>query len=231
MKRFLDKLKRGEQATLVALGDSNTELTWHTAGRLNWVGLLQEALFETYGRNLAVTINAGCCGGTAAGAISRLDRDVIRFQPDLVIVAFGMNDAGQAEPGLAAFSDAMRRIARTLREKCGCEILLRTTNPVVVVNQPGLPTGHTPGAEWPGLHQHLYARRTVELAKELDCPVVDHYTLWMQAENRDQRLPQPTNHLWMRMSDAIHPGALGHLYFYRELAPLFDLPLAFAWEK
>ena len=110
MKQFLDKLKRQEQITIVALGDSNTELTWHTAGRLNWVGLLQEALFETYGRNL------------------------------------------------------------------------------------------------------------------------DHYTLWMQAENRDKQYPQPANHLWMRMSDAIHPGPLGHLQFYRELAPLFELPLFFAWE-
>src|SRR5689334_25221040 len=99
MKQLLEKLKHKEPVTIVALGDSNTELTWHTAGRLNWVGLLQYALFEKLGSNHAMVINAGRCGDTAVGALVRLDRDVIRFQPDLVIVAFGMSDAGQGESG------------------------------------------------------------------------------------------------------------------------------------
>ncbi len=51
MREFLNKLENGQKVTVVALGDSITELTWHTAGRLNWVGYLQEALVETYGRN------------------------------------------------------------------------------------------------------------------------------------------------------------------------------------
>jgi len=49
MKKLLTKLERGEQVTIVALGDSNTELTFHTRGYLNWVCLLHEALFEKYG--------------------------------------------------------------------------------------------------------------------------------------------------------------------------------------
>ena len=61
--------------------------------------------------------------------------------------------------------------------------------------------------------------------------MVDHYTLWLRAADRDKGLTQPTNHLWNRMSDAVHPGALGHLCFYRELAPLVELPLDFPWEK
>ena len=45
MKRLLQKLAEGRKATIVALGDSITELTWHTRGHLNWCGYLQEALF------------------------------------------------------------------------------------------------------------------------------------------------------------------------------------------
>ena len=100
LQRTLAKLDRKEQVTIVALGDSNTELTWHTAGRLNWTGLLQEALFEKHGGNRVMLINAGRCGDTAVGALQRLDRDVLRFHPDLVIIAFSMNDAGQGEAGL-----------------------------------------------------------------------------------------------------------------------------------
>jgi hypothetical protein len=99
-------------------------------------------------------------------------------------------------------------------------------------SQPGHPAGFTPGAEWPGMLQGLFAKRTVELGAELGCAVVDHYTLWTRAGNRDRalRLVQPTNHLWMRLSDATHPGALGHAHFYRELAPLFELPTELPWD-
>jgi len=43
----LSKLARGEQVTIVALGDSNTELTFHTRGHLNWV---EAALVKRPGR-------------------------------------------------------------------------------------------------------------------------------------------------------------------------------------
>ena len=230
LKRTLDKLARHEQVTIVALGDSNTEFTWHTGGRLNWVGLLQESLFEKHGANMVMMINAGLCGGTAVEALNRLDRDVIRFHPDLVIIAFSMNDAFRGEAGLEPFSQAIRKIVQILRDKCGCDILLRTTNPVVVVNQPNLPPGIKPGDEWPGMHHAMYAKRLVELGTELNCPVVDHYTLWTQTKRR-RDWGQDPNHLWMRMSDAFHPNALGHVCFYREMAHFFEVPPSFPWEK
>ncbi len=40
LERFLAKLDAGQQVTVVALADSNTEQTFHTRGALNFVGLL-----------------------------------------------------------------------------------------------------------------------------------------------------------------------------------------------
>jgi hypothetical protein len=34
----------------------------------------------------------------------------------------------------------------------------------------------------------------------------------------------------MLMSDTLHPGPLGHLLFYRQLAPYFGLPEKLPWE-
>jgi lysophospholipase L1-like esterase len=228
-ERTAARLAANEQVTIVALGDSNTELTWHTGGRLNFLGLLQEALFEKHGGNRVITINAGCCGGTAPQALERLQRDVLRFAPDLVIVSFGMNDARRGPEGLQAYADAGREIVNAVRSQCGSDVLLRTSNPVVVPHMPQLPEGGRPGHEWPGLAHAAYAQRLVELAAELGCPVVDHYSAWVQAPRRTDWGQDP-NHLWIRMSDAIHPNALGHLCFYREMAPLFELPPAFPWE-
>ena len=67
--------------------------------------------------------------------------------------------------------------------------------------------------------------------QKIDCPVVDHYTLWTQRQFSVRHGVADPNRLWPRMSDAIHPGAQGHLAFYRELAPLFDLPRFFPWEQ
>src|SRR4051812_6499285 len=103
MKQTLQKLASGEKVTVVALGDSNTELTWHTAGRLNWVGLLQEALMEKQGRNRALVINAGCAGNSAQAAEARLEQDVFRFRPDLLVVSLGMIDALGGLAGLGDF--------------------------------------------------------------------------------------------------------------------------------
>lgn len=110
MEEFMKKLKSGSKTTIVALGDSITELTWHTRGHLCWAGYLQEALLETYGRNRCWVINSGRCGDTAHGALERLDEDVLRFDPDLVIVSFGMNDASESSETLLEFRSALSAI-------------------------------------------------------------------------------------------------------------------------
>jgi len=102
MQRTLTKLAAGEHVTIVALGDSITEITFHTRGHMNWVGLLSEAILATYGNGVCTLINAGKCGSSYSEALQRLDRDVLRFAPDLVIVALGMNDAGRGRAYMLA---------------------------------------------------------------------------------------------------------------------------------
>ncbi len=70
-------------------------------------------------------INSGIGGDTAAGALKRLDRDVIRYQPDLVLVAFGANDLGP-ESAQKTYEASLRRIIREIREKTSADIILLT---------------------------------------------------------------------------------------------------------
>lgn len=218
-ERTLAKLDRGEQATIVALGDSNTELTFHTRGHLNWVYLLQEAMLEKYGPNKVVMIDVGHCGESAAGGLKRLDRDVLRFRPDLVIVCYWDGNM-----------QALKEIVRRVRES-GAEALLRTPNPVVVPNMPAVTPCVMAGKEWPGSNVGEVAAKIVEAAGELCVPVVDHYRSWIEADlsHRGPAVSNP-NALWMRMSDASHPGTQGHVAFYRDLAPIFGLPTTLSWE-
>jgi len=232
MQRTLDKLAAGEHVTIVALGDSITHTTFHTQGRMNWVQLLEEGIFETYGNGLCTLINAGRCGGGIVEASERFARDVARFTPDLVIVAMGMNDATQGTAGLPAFRATYRELIARIRE-LDADVLLRTPNPVVTVHGLPLPPEQPrPNRPYNTDRRPLanYAAAIVDLAAELHCPVVDHYTLWT---TKVYHVPNPVadpQGLWLRMNDAIHPSAQGHLAFYRELAPLFHLSPTFPWE-
>lgn len=233
MKRTLEQLAGGGHATIVALGDSNTQITFHTQGRQNWVGLLGEALFERYGAQAFTLINAGRCASTVRESLGRLERDVLRFRPDLVIVALGMNDATRGAAGLEAFAADVRELIRRIREGCGSEVLICTPNPVVTLNGlPLPPEQQSPGRAWesPARPLRLYAGRLADVARAAGCPVCDHYMAWTSRAFAACLPVADPNGLWPRMSDAIHPGALGHLAFYRELAPLFDLPPHFPWE-
>ena len=129
MTRLLAKLEKGEQVTIVAIGDSNTELTFHTHGHLNFCYLLQEALLEKYGGNKVIMIDSGSCGSGLANGLARLDRDVLRFKPDLVIIGYYDSDM-----------DSLRKIIEKVRAAGDTEILLRTPNPYIAPNMPAVMT-------------------------------------------------------------------------------------------
>jgi lysophospholipase L1-like esterase len=233
LSKTLSKLKSGDHTTIVALGDSITEITFHTRGHMNWVGFLSEALFETYGNGVCTIINSGKCASTFEESLTRLDRDVLRYQPDLVIIALGMNDAGKGLQSIDSFRLQVHEMVNTIREHCGSDILIRTPNPVVTV--PGVPCPPEqplPGKAWESNIRPLaaYCQALVEVARELECDVVDHYSLWINKQFHFKHPVADPVGLWPRMGDAIHPGYLGHLAFFRELASLFEVPEYFPWE-
>ena len=220
VEKLLEKLENGEQVTIVVIGDSNTELTFHTRGHLNWPMLLQEALFEKYGPNKIIMINTACCGTTAENGLVRLERNVFRFKPDLLIVCYWGEDI-----------QPMCDIIKKSRAAGVREILLRTPNPVIAPNMPKVNSSVIGGEEWPGSQVNVVTNKILKLGRELDIPVCDHYNAWMQSDYKHYGKPVSNpNKLWMRMSDALHPNALGHLAFYRDLAPFFGLSISLSWE-
>ena len=234
LTKTIRKLENGEHVTIVAFGDSITEITFHTQGKMNWVGLLEEAIFESYGNGVCTLINSGKCASSYAECLTRLDRDVLRYNPDLVIIAFGMNDAGGGLDKLDSFREDVRKTITIIRERCGSEILIRTPNPVVTVGGLPLPLEQPePGKAWEYSKRPLkeYSAALVELAEELNCAYVDHYTLWTEKQFKVKHAVADPVGLWPRMGDASHPGYIGHLAFFRELAPLFGVSEYFPWEE
>lgn len=109
-----------EKKTVVALGDS---ITWgYPYGPdVSWV----EELRRCTGWQV---INAGICGDTLLDMAARLERDVLRYQPRLVLVMGGTNDVyqGFSQPQMQR---AFLQIMEKLRE-AGCQVWLGLPLPV-----------------------------------------------------------------------------------------------------
>ena len=124
---------------LVCLGDSVT-FGWNVPYEKSYPFLLEEKLNEKYPEVLV--INSGIGGQTIIDALGRLDSDVFYYNPQLVIINFGLNDAfiimeeeNNSEADfknnidLDTFTDVCRQLVDEISEK-DIEIIIMSTNPV-----------------------------------------------------------------------------------------------------
>ncbi len=95
---FLSASPLFAKEVIVAIGDSITQADthWTVQGHKNtiqggWVTRLKNLLEEGFPNEYDV-INKGINGDTALGVLNRLDRDVVRLRPDIVIIGIGTND-------------------------------------------------------------------------------------------------------------------------------------------
>ncbi len=135
MSRFFHRIREKAKdvsqkpIVIVAFGDSVTQGVMEH--RLLDSGgvyhkLFQEELEIFFPSTTFSTINAGVSGGTAVQAVERLERDVLRHDPDLVLIAFGLNDSLGGVEGLQGFSAALNQIIRQVRAKTSAAVVLLT---------------------------------------------------------------------------------------------------------
>src|SRR5690606_28643373 len=72
-------------------------------------------------------LNVGISGDTAEGGLKRLNRDIIRHEPDLVVVCYGLNDSGQGIARAEAYGSALKEIFLQLK-KTDSQVIFMTPN-------------------------------------------------------------------------------------------------------
>ena len=95
MENFFNKIKRGENVTVAAIGGSIT--TGFSASPVSskcWAGLTGQWLKELASKNGSKLsfYNRGVSGTDSAFGVARLDNHILSLKPDLVIVEYAMND-------------------------------------------------------------------------------------------------------------------------------------------
>jgi lysophospholipase L1-like esterase len=158
LKRTIGRLCRRDTITIAVTGDSISE-GYDSSGfhrippeRPPYAPLVADALARRYRAPLRLH-NLATAGWTAADGLYDIDR-IVSYEPDLVIIAYGMNDASYAEA--EEFVENIRGIVAAVRLRlAGAEFLLVS---------PMLPA---PACTWVRLDRFdQYRRRLLNLAQE-----------------------------------------------------------------
>ncbi len=189
------------------LADPATPLTWVITGDsvtqgAKWLGsarsygeLFAEHIRWDRQRRRDFFINTAISGERTGGLLADFDWRVKRFQPDVVSLMIGMNDAVAGPEGRAEFEANLRALVAAIRQ-LGAIPILHHTNPIDTAAE-----GARTRADLPA-----YNAVIAQVAADTDSVLVDHWNDWQE------RCPTLADRrAWL--ADPIHPNAAGHAAF------------------
>ena len=162
-------------------------------------------------------INSAIGGTTAKKSLERLDRQVLKHDPDLVIVCFGLNDVnGPLEDYLSSL--------RTIFERCsegGRDVIFMTPNMLNTYVAEGTPEKYydyafkTADMQNSGrMDRYIYS--AAKLARECGVTVCDCYSRWKElAKTQDttmlliNRINHPTPEMHGLFADMLYEVIMG----------------------
>lgn len=163
--------------------------------RESYLEKFRELLLDQFELTSVSTINAGIAGDHLLSMIARADRDVVRYQPDLVLIN-GVLNWGLNLGTTAQYKEHLRGLVRKLQQETEADIVLVTPNG-------DLPNPPPPQGE--GTPDRVEAVRQV--AWEEGVCLADTYAVWERA----RELGCPWEELLC--NGVNHPSAEGYLVY------------------
>lgn len=195
------RLKRGEPLKVVAFGDSITAGGDATAPeRIYWQHWLA-GLRARYPKSEITGVNGATGGDTTVQGLQRLEAKVLTQKPDLVLVAFGMNDQNVGFVPLDKYEQNLREIVTRIRKGTGAEVILLSS---ILPN---------PNWHWTSGKMPEYGRVTGKVAAEEHCAFADVLTNWTAVVERKK--PED-----LLSNNVNHPNDYGHWIYFKVLERL-----------
>lgn len=211
-ERFHQRLRekeddvRARPVTYVAFGDSVTQ------GCMQYATIEHEEVYpqlfrriaeQRYPRTIVNVINSGVSADTVKQSEERWERDIFAYDPDLISIGFGVNDAHVGEEGLPDYVDGIKRLIDGIRRRTKADIVLLTPNMMIMQDNVHVHEKDRPAIPkflrtYEAGHLQRYTETLRNLAEELELPLVDVYARFEQllAEGKDihSRLANGINH-------------------------------------
>lgn len=198
---------------LIAKGDTETLNSMDpieiTDARQCYLEKFREMLIDKFERTSVSTINAGIAGDNLIQMEKRMDRDVIRYQPDLVLINGALN-WNEAQMGTTdEYKKILKKMVRRIKAETQADIVLLTPNG----DLPNTLFGNVDAPE-PTTLERVQAIR--ELADEEQVCLADVYAVWEKA--REAGCP------WEELlaNGVNHPGVEGHKVYAIVLMKLIE---------
>ncbi len=190
----------------MAFGSSNTERRIHG---LHWFDWLELGLAQTYGRRHHF-INAGVGGDTTRDLLARFDEDVALYQPHVVFVTIGGNDA-KPDSGIdeEAFQANLRELERRIRDLDAIPVF----QTYYAADVEGLGPAH-------GTRFLAFMTVVRRAALGTSSILVDHHRRWEPLRQQHVDLYREL------MQDPLHVNPLGNMLMGLDLIRAFGAQLA-----
>ena len=143
-------------------------------------------------------VNAGVSGDDTSEAIRRVTTDVTALNPDIVIIAFGLNDCQNKSMTPAKFRENINNMIAAMPSKT--RVILATSNSFLETGQ----------SLWMDFNEALepYMEEVRATARDRNLPIIDVNSAWKEHLRQDQR------HMETFYIDPTHPSAKGHGLIY-----------------
>ena len=207
-------LEREGAITIVAFGDSVThgalaagEISYETA----YWNLLRKKILAKKNYVPVNVINSGIGGVSAKGSLPRFESQALKYEPDLLIICFGLNDInGELEDYLSALREMFRRSTER-----GIETVFLTPNMLNTYVAADTHPQHLAYAAKMAdvqnsgkMDSFIYA--AADVAKEMGVTVCDCYSKW-------KKLAETTDTTMLLANRINHPTKEMHELFADEL--------------
>ncbi len=199
---------------IVAFGDSVTHGAFG-AGEIDYEAVywnqLRRKINELRDYIPVNVINAGIGGIDARGSVKRIESQVLKHQPDLIIVCFGLNDVNGS---LEAYLDSLK----TIFEKCSAvtEVVFMTPNMLNtrVIEEEVEEKYRAYAAKTAEMQTNgrmdLYMESAVALAESMGVKVCNCYARWKEMSKTqditlllDNRINHPTREMHQLFADML----------------------------
>lgn len=188
--KFLQKLSMTSKELLehgavniVFLGDSVTHGVLDGENNYETVywNILKKRLNNLYNYIPINAINSGIEGTTAKNALERINRDVLSYHPELVVVCFGLNDInGELNEYTESLSDIFK-----MCKKIGADVIFMTPNMLNTYVAKSVLPQYREIATTTAKYQNEgkmdeYIKAAIKTAEENEVIVCDCYAKWKE---------------------------------------------------
>ena len=200
LKKTGEKLRAGGPFKLIAFGDSITAGGEASSEALRYPNRYAQSLQKRFPDAQIAFENGATGGDTSSMGLARIEDKVLTRNPDLVLLAFGMNDHNIPGYGVPVdtFQQNLITMIDAIRSRTDAEVILISAFP--------------PNPEWAfGSHQmDKYAAATKQAAASRNCAYADLYSVWTALLGRKD----PPSMLGNNIN---HPTDFGHWLYLQAL--------------